>query len=307
MKVFVSSRHGRLSRVLCALLALVVLVGVLPVGTASAYADNEIDPAAAPAYVDGAFDPADGAQTPASAAPAPAEKLQRKVEATDTTNGVCVGVEGVMPADAQLVLKTLSDEALSWLRAGRTLAEDEFFLVYSLCLVTPDGAELEVVPGESEYRITVYFTAKDKCFAPDLAVAALGGTLGALETDAANAAAQAAALEPTPEPAAAPAADPTETEPTETEPTETEPTETDLTEADPTEAEPTEADPAPSAPKAEPTPEPTEPTPAPAAEPPRRAGIHPRPGGQHPRRPRTHRTHRTHRDCRPGRRRPGGE
>lgn len=247
MKVFVSSRHGRLSRVLCALLALVVLVGVLPVGTASAYADNEIDPAAAPAYVDGAFDPADGAQTPAPAAPAPAEKLQRKVEATDTTNGVCVGVEGVMPADAQLVLKTLSDEALSWLRAGRTLAEDEFFLVYSLCLVTPDGAELEVVPGESEYRITVYFTAKDKCFAPDLAVAALGGTLGALETDAANAAAQAAALEPTPEPTAAPEADPTETEPTET--------------------DPTEADPAPSAPKAEPTPEPTEPTPAPAAEP----------------------------------------
>lgn len=180
MKESVSSRRERLMRAVCALLALVVLVGVLPVGMVYAYADDVADPADAPAYADGALAPADGAQTPAPTAPAPAEKLLRKVEATDTTNGVYVGVEGVMPADAKLVLKTLSDEALSWLRAGRTLAEDEFFLVYSLCLVTPDGAELEVVPGEGEYKITVYFTAKDKCFAPDLAVAALGGTLGAL-------------------------------------------------------------------------------------------------------------------------------
>lgn len=267
MKESVSSRRGRLLRALCALMALVVLVGVLPVGMGSAYADDTTAPADAPAYADGALDPADGAQTPAPTAPAPAEKLLRKVEATDTTNGVYVGVEGVMPADASLVLKTLSDGALYWLRAGRTLAENEFFLVYSLCLVTPDGAELEVVPGESEYKITVYFTAKDKCFAPDLTVAALGGTLGALETDAANDAAQAADPEPTPEPAADPEGDPAPAEPTESEPTDPKPAETDPAPVEPTAAPvPTaapESDPAPAepTPAAEPTaaPEPTTP------------------------------------------------
>lgn len=284
MKESVSSRRGRLSRALCALLALVVLVGVLPVGMGSAYADDITDPA-----VDTALDPAAGAQTPA-----PAEKVQRKVEATDTTNGVYVGVEGVMPADASLVLKTLSDEALSWLRAGRTLAEDEFFLVYSLCLVTPDGAELEVVPGESEYKITVYFTAKDKCFAPDLAVAALGGTLGALETDAANDAAEAAHVadsEPTTELTPEPTteltpepADDTESAPTPTQAGETPPTDaadpesapaapesTDTPAAEPAAAPETDAAPAEPTPAAEPAateetdtaptePEPIEPT-----------------------------------------------
>lgn len=258
-------------RAVCALLALVVLVGVLPVGMGYAYADDVADPADAPAYADGALAPADGAQTPAPTAPAPAEKLLRKVEATDTTNGVYVGVEGVMPADAKLVLKTLSDEALSWLRAGRTLAEDEFFLVYSLCLVTPDGAELEVVPGEGEYKITVYFTAKDKCFAPDLAVAALGGTLGALETDAANDANDAADPEPTPAPTAAPESEPN-AEPTETDPAPVDPTPAPEATAAP-ENETTPADPAPTveptaAPESTDTPadatptdpEPTEPT-----------------------------------------------
>lgn len=286
MKESVSSRRGRLSRALCALLALVVLVGVLPVGMGSAYADDITDPAAdASAYADTALDPAIGAQTPA-----PAEKVQRKVEATDTTNGVYVGVEGVMPADASLVLKTLSDEALSWLRAGRTLAEDEFFLVYSLCLVTPDGAELEVVPGESEYKITVYFTAKDKCFAPDLAVAALGGTLGALETDAANDAAEASqavdlelTTEPTTEITPEPA-DESETAPTPTQAGETPPTDavdtvsalaapepTDTPPAEPTATPETDAAPAEPTPAAEPAateetdtaptePEPIEPT-----------------------------------------------
>ena len=155
-----SALHGGVMvRLGCGLLALVMLLGLLFAGGAFAYADNT-------------------------------EEVNA-LSAVDTANGFYVEVKGrSVPQGAALVLKPVSDDVLNYARNGRTLSEDEFFLMYDLCFKDYLGNELEVTPDG--YRITVYFTAPGECFG-SIDVAAVGGTLGELETKAANKLAEEAA------------------------------------------------------------------------------------------------------------------
>ena len=224
---------GAGGRMLCALMALIMLFGIVCVSAPSfAFADGEVG-----AQGEYAMQPLEDLDTvlarqqgeqPQGGAPEqpavsaqPAETVWKTVEATDTGSGFFVSVEGLMPSDASLVLKPLSEKAAEYVRGARELAEDEFFLVYQLCLVDASGEEIEVVPGQNDYKITVYFTEKDMCFGTDLAIDAVAGTLASLETDADNkaaeeakaaeAAAEAGNAQPTEEtPAAEEAAQPTE-------------------------------------------------------------------------------------------------
>lgn len=155
-------RGGLMVRLGCGLLALIMLLGLLFAGGVFAYADNTED------------------NTP-------------KLSAVDTKNGFYVEVKGAsVPQDtATLVLKPVSDTVLTYATNGRTLSEDEFFLMYDLCfedIYTHE--EIEVDPDF--YHVTVYFTAAGECFG-SIAVTPVGGTLGELETKAANKLAEEAA------------------------------------------------------------------------------------------------------------------
>lgn len=148
-------RGGLMVRLGCGLLALIMLLGLLFAGGVFAYADNE-------------------------------QQQDKMLSATDTKNGFCVQVRGKsVPADtATLVLKPVSDTVLTYATNGRTLSEDEFFLMYQLCFVDNiTGEEQEV--NTDLYRIIVYFTAAGERFG-SIAVTPVGGTLGELETKAKN-------------------------------------------------------------------------------------------------------------------------
>lgn len=147
-------RGGLMVRLGCGLLALIMLLGLLFAGGVFAYADNADD--------------------------------MPTLSATDTKNGFCVQVKGAsVPQDtATLVLKPVSDTVLTYATNGRTLSEDEFFLMYQLCFVDNiTGEEQEV--NTDLYRIIVYFTAAGERFG-SIAVTPVGGTLGELETKAKN-------------------------------------------------------------------------------------------------------------------------